>query len=199
MDLLSIKTTLISGLGVSLIFVFVSISIVTPIESDPSIELFALAYAADIKTAAEQSHPTPPQLPTFSRRLDVYDFIVGVLLTCLGFVAIVLACLRWKTKDLLLLSFGVFCLLWGARTNVFHFLFDASPRFWEYEHWFLTYLVPIPGFIFIERILGRGWKSSIRRLRQIAIVFAIVFTIVIAIVIRNTFIFCITSTFLDVS
>ena len=72
-----------------------------------------------------------------------------------------------------MISFGVFCLFWGARTNVFSFLFNASPQFWEYKRWFISYLVPIPGYIFIEQILGRGWKSSIRRMWQIAIVFAI--------------------------
>jgi serine phosphatase RsbU (regulator of sigma subunit) len=168
------KSTLISGLGISLLFAYVYINIIIPTNNDHSIELFAVACAADIKTAGEQSHPTLSELPTFDRRLDVYEFIVGVLLACLGFIAIVLACLRWKTKDLLLLSFGVFCLFWGARTNVFPFLFNASPRFWEYERWFLTYLVPVPGFIFVEQILGRGWKSSIRRIWQIAFIFAIV-------------------------
>jgi serine phosphatase RsbU (regulator of sigma subunit) len=35
-------------------------------------------------------------------------------------------------------------------------------------------MVAVPGFIFAEQIIGRGWKSSIRRLWQIAILFAIV-------------------------
>ena len=79
-----------------------------------------------------------------------------------------------SAKNLFLMSLGVFCFIYGARTNVFRFLFDASRLFWAYERWFLTYLLPIPGFIFVEQLLGIGWKSSIRRMWQIAIAFAVV-------------------------
>ena len=164
----------ISGLGIFLFITVVCINIVVAPDSGQTPKLFADAHAADIKTAGEQSLPAPPELPQFNHRLDIYEFIVGILLTSLGLIVIVLACLRWKRKDLLLLSFGSFCLLWGARTNLFRFLFEPSAQFWEYVRWFLTYLVAVPGFIFVEQLLGRGWKSSIRRLWQIAILFAIV-------------------------
>ena len=121
MNSLSKKIILICGLGISLFIAYVYLNIIIPASDDHSIRRFALACAADVKTAGEQSHPTLPEIPTFSRRLDVYEFIVGVLLTSLGIIAIVLACLRWKTKDLLLLTFGVFFLLWGARTNILPF------------------------------------------------------------------------------
>ncbi len=75
-------------------------------------------------------------------------------------------------------------LSYGARTNAFQFLFEASRRFWYYEQWFITYLVPIPGFLLIEQLFGRGWKSSIRRVWQAAIVFAIV-SIAVGIYLRN--------------
>ncbi|MGB5746143.1 MAG: SpoIIE family protein phosphatase [Desulfobacterales bacterium] len=174
MDSLFKRLILINGIGISLLIAFFYLNIVVPSDSSQTLKLFTDAYAADIKTAGGQSLAVPPELPQFNRRLDVYEFIVGVFLTSLGLIAIVLACLRWKAKNLFLLSFGVFCIIYGARTNAFRFLFDASRLFWSYERWILTYLLPIPGFIFVEQILGRGWKSSIRRMWQIAIAFAVV-------------------------
>jgi len=178
------KIIIVSLLGAVLPIVYVYINVFFHSSNGHPIKLFAYAYAADVKTTGEQRHPAPPELPKFNRRLDVYEFIVGVLLTCLGLIAIVLACLRWKTKNLFLISFGVFCFLYGARTNAFQFLFEASRLFWSYERWFITYLVPIPAFLLIEQIFGRGWKSSIRRVWQFAIVFAI-FSIVVAIYLKK--------------
>ena len=50
---------------------------------------------------------------------------------------------------------------------------DAPIIFWAYWRWFLTYLTPVPVWIFFEQIIGKGWKSSIRRLWQIQIIFVI--------------------------
>jgi len=168
------KIILVSLLGAVLPIVYVYINVIFPSINGHPIKLFAPAYAADVKTAGEQVHPTSLKLPTFNRRLDVYEFIVGIFLSGLGVVALVLAFLRRKTKNLFLISFGAFCFLYGARTNAFQFLFEASPRFWDYEQWFITYLVPIPAFLLLEQIFGCGWKSSIRRMWQISIAFAVV-------------------------
>ena len=167
------RVVLISGLGIFALIACVYPNIIGSADNDRCINLLAQAYAADAPGAGAQSHPWRSEFPKFNRRLDGYEFIVGVLSTSLGLIAIVLGCLRWNTKDLSLLSFGAFCLLWGARTNLFRFLFEPSAQSWEYARWFVTYLVPIPGFIFVEQLLGRGWKSSIRRLWQIAVVLAI--------------------------
>jgi len=174
MNSLSKKIILISGLGIFILIAYVFINMVVPPNSGHFFKLFAHAYAADLKTAGEQSLPAPSELPKFNRRLDVYEFIVGILLISLGLTAVVLACLRWKTKNLFLMSFGVFCFLYGARTNALLFLFDASRLFWSYERWFITYLVPVPGFILVEQLFGRGWKSSIRRMWQMALALAVV-------------------------
>ena len=154
----------------------VNINTIRVSDHGPLINALDHACAADISFSGEGApgHPLPIGSPLFNERLDGYEFIVGVLLSTLGLIGIVLACWRWKRKDRALLSFGAFCLLWGARTNLSQFLFEPSVQTWEYARWFLTYLVPVPGFIFAEQLLGRGWKSSIRRLWQIAIVLAAV-------------------------
>ena len=174
MDSLFKKAFLISGLEIFLLIAYVYINIVVLANSGQPPQLFAEAYAADLNAAVEKSPPVPPELPKFNRRLDVYEFIVGILLISLGLYSVVLACLRWKRKNLFLISFGVFCFLYGARTNAFYFLFDASRLFWGYERWFITYLVPVPGFILVEQLFGSGWKSSIRRMWQLALVLAVV-------------------------
>ncbi|UCF94004.1 MAG: SpoIIE family protein phosphatase [Desulfobacterales bacterium] len=92
----------------------------------------------------------------------------------IGLVAVALALYRWKAKDLSLISFGIFCFFYGARTRAFQFLVDAPLVFWAYSGWLLTYLTPVPAYIFFEQFIGKGWKSSIRRIWQIQIVFVIV-------------------------
>ena len=85
-----------------------------------------------------------------------------------------LALYRWKPNDLSLISFGVFCFFYGARSNAIQFLLDSHLMFWLYWRWFISYLTPVPVWIFFEQIIGKGWKSSIRRIWQIQIIFVIV-------------------------
>ncbi len=106
-------------------------------------------------------------------RWDIYEIIFGTLVSLIGLALIALSLLRWKANDLSLLSFGILCLLYGARTKAFQFLFDIPFPFWSYTYWFITYLIPIPAWLFVEQFLGKGWKSSIRRLLQVQIVFSI--------------------------
>jgi serine phosphatase RsbU (regulator of sigma subunit) len=101
------------------------------------------------------------------------EFLFGSFLLFIGLTTIVLSLFRWKANDLSLIFFGAFCFLYGARTSALKILFDIPLPFWSYTHWFITYLVPIPAWLFVEQFLGKGWKSSIRRLWQIQIVFSI--------------------------
>lgn len=130
------------------------------------------AFAMDSQ-AAFNNAIDPDQNLTFQNRLDIYEFFVGIMLSVLGIAAVAISLLRWKAKDLLVISFGLFSLLYGARTNAFRYLFDISPIFWEYLRWFITYLVPIPAYIFVEQLIGRGWKSSIRILLYCQIFFSL--------------------------
>jgi serine phosphatase RsbU (regulator of sigma subunit) len=104
---------------------------------------------------------------------DVYEILVGTFLVLVGIAAIVLALFRWRSNDLSLISFGIFCFLFGARTNVFPFVFDAPTWFWSYWISSITYFVPVFGYVFFEQIIGKGWKSSVRLMIYVSIVFAI--------------------------
>ena len=146
--------------------------------------LTGFVYAADLKEANQPAPLEPLLLSELQTWEDFFEFITGIFLLILGLLAIALSLFRGKANNLLLLSFGIIGLLNSGRSNLFPILFDASARFWEYQEWFVTYLIPIPGFFFLEQLLGSGWKSSMRRLWQFAIAFAIV-TIVLAGILRN--------------
>jgi hypothetical protein len=74
----------------------------------------------------------------------------------------------------LVLFFSLFCFLYGARTNALKFIFDIPLPLWSFPHWFITYLVPIPAWLFVEQLIGKGWKSSIRRLWQVQMAFSFI-------------------------
>ena len=111
---------------------------------------------------------------TFQSRSELYWVFFGIFMMIIGLVAVALALYRWKPNDLSLISFGVFCFLYGARSSAIQFLVDAPLIFWSYWRWFLSYLTPLPVWIFFEQFIGKGWKSSIRRIWQIQIIFVIV-------------------------
>lgn len=121
---------------------------------------------------------------TFQSRSEIYAVFFGIFMIIIGLVAVALALYRWTPNDLSLIAFGIFCFLYGARSSAIQFLVDVPLTFWEYWRWFLTYLTPVPVWIFFEQIIGRGWKSSIRRIWQIQIIFVIV-AVSVGIILRS--------------
>ena len=142
------------------------------IESKPSDNHLGFAYAADLK--ADQNNPPKPSPNSRLPLLELLELILGAFLISIGLAILALAIWRWKPDDLSLISFGIFCLLYGTRTNTLRYLFDIPLHIWSYPVYFITYLVPVPIWIFVENILDKGWKSSIRRLWQIHAAFAFV-------------------------
>ncbi len=125
-------------------------------------------------TASGPDSPYADSRLTFKSRSEIYAVLFGTFMIIIGLAAVALALFRWKPNDLSLISFGVFCFFYGARSSAIQFLVDAPLEFWAYWRWFLTYLTPVPVWIFFEQIIGRGWKSSIRRIWQVQIIFVIV-------------------------
>lgn len=106
-------------------------------------------------------------------RWDIYEILVGTIFLIVGLAAIMLALLRWRPNDLSLLSFGILCFLNGARLSAFQFFFNVSPWFWYCWESSITYIIPVFVYFFMEQLLGKGWKSSIRLMIYVSIVFAI--------------------------
>ncbi len=126
------------------------------------------------QTSSEPNNQHTASSVTLQSRWDIYELLFGINMAIIGLLAVALALYRWKANDLSLISFGVFCFIYGARSGAFQYLVDAPLIFWAYWRWFLTYLTPVPVWIFFEQIIGKGWKSSIRRIWQIQIIFVIV-------------------------
>ena len=106
-------------------------------------------------------------------RWEIYEILVGTIFSLLGLAAIALALLRWRPNDLSLLSFGMLCFLNGVRLSAFQFFFNVSHRFWNYWESSITYIIPVFVYFFMEQLLGKGWKSSIRLMIYVSVVFAI--------------------------
>ena len=115
-------------------------------------------------------------IPDFQPQPDLDELIFGINMALIGLIAVALALFRWKVSDLTLLSLGAFCFIWGARTDAIQYLVGGPPIYWAYGRWILTYLAPLTIWIFFEQFVGKGWKSSIRILIQVQIVFVIAAT-----------------------
>ena len=126
------------------------------------------------KVSSEQNTHQTPTTVTFKSRWDIYEVFFGIFMITVGLVAVAIALYRWKATDLSLILFGIFCFIYGARSSAIEFLVGAPLVFIDYWRWFLTYLTPLPVWLFFEQFAGKGWKSSIRRIWQIQIIFVIV-------------------------
>jgi serine phosphatase RsbU (regulator of sigma subunit) len=135
-------------------------------------------------TSSEQNNQRSTSKITIQSRWDIYQLLFGIIMAIIGLLAVALGLYRWKAIDLSLIAFGIFCFVYGARTRAFQFLVDAPLIFWAYWQWFLTYLTPVPAYIFFEQFIGKGWKSSIRRIWQIQIIFVIV-AVSVGIILRS--------------
>ena len=123
------------------------------------------------------------EIPNHIRR-EILDISVGWLLMLLGIVLMLIAIWRWRSDDYTLVSFGVLCFLYGARTSFLLFLLDLNLEFWEYWAPFVTYLVPLAAWIFTEQLLGKGWKSSIRLVIYAQALFSLI-AIILGLVLKS--------------
>ena len=119
----------------------------------------------------KQFHAEEPQTRSlFGSALR--ELLFGFLLVLIGIVAMIVGYLRWKPDGATMMSFGALCILYGARTRAFPYLFDLPPQFTVYALNYIVYLVPVPGLIFAEQLVGKGWKSTIRLALYGQIIFA---------------------------
>jgi serine phosphatase RsbU (regulator of sigma subunit) len=110
-------------------------------------------------------------------RGDLVDIVIGAILFAFGCAALALSAFRKKIKDRSLFYGGICCSIYGLRllgnTGLIQASADLSPLFWSYLDAFITYLIMLPGLLFTEQFFGPGWKSSIRRMWQIQMVYTV--------------------------
>jgi sigma-B regulation protein RsbU (phosphoserine phosphatase) len=94
--------------------------------------------------------------------LGIGRLILGSLIGTLGMLAGVISLFGRRRADPLLASFGLLTLLWGVR------LFFSTPAVGTFGISYLaalwvdstiTYVINIPGWLFLRQLLGRGWRS----------------------------------------
>ena len=66
-------------------------------------------------------------------------------MSIIGLAAIMLALFRWKPNDLSLISFGIFCFLFGIRYSAVIFFFGVPLWFWYYWSGSIAYILVLCG------------------------------------------------------
>lgn len=108
-------------------------------------------------------------------RHDAPGALLGTVFSMAGLCAIILSQFRRPQRDLTLVSFGVFCSLYGVRllaslTSVQVMMGRALP--WPFLLAFITYTIGVPANLFNIQLLGPGWRSSLRVLFWLSVAFA---------------------------
>ncbi|HYC59479.1 MAG TPA: PP2C family protein-serine/threonine phosphatase [Thermoanaerobaculia bacterium] len=101
----------------------------------------------------------------FPVREDSDDIVLGFIFFVTGAIACVAALIRRRDDTLAIGSFGAFTLLYGLRLVVdssVPYVFGVSSRSLAFAEAFITYIIPIAGWAMPLRLIGRGWKSSLR-------------------------------------
>ncbi|MBN1154605.1 serine/threonine-protein phosphatase [candidate division KSB1 bacterium] len=109
---------------------------------------------------------------------DILDIFLALIVIIFGLIALVLSLFRCKSKDHSLLSIGTFALLYGirylAQIQSMQTAVDSDNITLPYIESFITYLIPIPFFVFIIQIFGKGRYNLVLWALRTCIVFAII-------------------------
>ena len=115
------------------------------------------------------------ELASLARDLPL--LALGAILLATGLIALLLRVVHRAARGVPLTAFGAIVLLYGLR------LFTEQPSFravavgpallWDYIIAICTYLLIPVVFVFVEHFLGPGWRSSIRRVWQVHLVYAV--------------------------
>jgi hypothetical protein len=102
---------------------------------------------------------------------------IASALMALGGAAILAWSLHRRHFERVLLLFGIWCGLYGVRLvaeqpSIVEAV-GGSERFWNYLRAFVTYGINVPIGLFVEGLVGPGWRQSVRRYWQLAAVYAV--------------------------
>jgi sigma-B regulation protein RsbU (phosphoserine phosphatase) len=110
-------------------------------------------------------------------RWEFANAAAAVVLLSTGLAAIALFSFRRRTRDLTLIYFSLFCILYAVRLLTylpfFRALFVESPRFWSYLGWFISSVVILPGGLFLYQIVGEHFRKFLRWLLVARALFAV--------------------------
>jgi phosphoserine phosphatase RsbU/P len=116
--------------------------------------------------AAREDVPAALDRTSFDHlRDDLPHLIVGMLLLVIGLVAAGASQLLRRGDTRVLLWFGLFAALYGARILADSYLPRAagmSVDLASYAGAWITYVITIPGWALARRLIGDGWRGSLR-------------------------------------
>ena len=108
-------------------------------------------------------------VPSFSRselRWELANIAAAVALLSVALAAIALFCFRRSTRDLTLIYFSLFCILYAVRLLAylpsFRSLFDESRMFWSYLGWVISSIIILPGGLFLYQLVGEYLRKFLR-------------------------------------
>jgi len=111
-------------------------------------------------------------------RGDIVAIALGVIISVIGLSAIALHLFRARSKNRLLLWFGLVAGLYGLRllasTRTIQLLVDDGPPLWLHLRSAITAAIPIPCLLYTQGLYGQGWRSSVRWLVWIQTIYAAV-------------------------
>jgi phosphoserine phosphatase RsbU/P len=109
-------------------------------------------------------------------REDLPLVILGSVIAAIGFAAIVVQLSRWRSRERVLLWFGLFAGPYGLRlltnTAPFRMAFGEPHGVWPFVGEFIDLASIVFALLLLEDFYGKGWRSSIRWLMGGYVVFA---------------------------
>ncbi len=106
----------------------------------------------------------PEPLPQWIKemlRADSPALVFGVILAAAGLSSLVLYFFPRKTRDPVLISFGLFTLLYAAQlmveTQTIRLISDVPSTVWSHLTFALAYIIPVPFLVFFLHTIGQGW------------------------------------------
>jgi phosphoserine phosphatase RsbU/P len=110
-------------------------------------------------------------------RWEFANIAAAVALLCIALAGIVLFFFRRRTRDLTLIYFGLFCILYAVRLlallSSFRSLFDESRVFWDYVDWVITCTIILPFGLFLYQLADEHLRKLLRWLFAGQTVFAV--------------------------
>jgi phosphoserine phosphatase RsbU/P len=104
---------------------------------------------------------TRPQL-----RMEFLAIAVGVVLLAVGLAALAVYFFRRQTRDLTLIFFAVFVLMYAVRLMtdrpLVRSLFALSPAFWGYVNWVITCTILLPFGLFLYQLVNERLRNAFR-------------------------------------
>ncbi len=118
------------------------------------------------KTAAPFLAQVAVSLSRPELRWEFANMAAAVALLSIALAAIAVFFFRRRTRDLTLIFFGLFCVLYAVRLLAvlpsFRSLFDESRTFWDYVNWVITCTITLPFGLFLYQVVGEHLRKFLR-------------------------------------